>query len=155
MHNKAAALIIGHCVAAEALHQFSAQGGLNLLRLMCAPNGMRPHIRSWAQTGPALLARLRREAVAYPGSPSELLLREFLASDLFPPFEPGDVPLEAVIPVELDMRDARLRLFNTLTTLGTPQDITLQELRIECPFLPTRQPTAFCVDGRRSRQAPE
>jgi hypothetical protein len=31
-------------------------------------------------------------------------------------------------------RDATLRLFTTLATLGTPQDVTLQELRIECFF---------------------
>jgi hypothetical protein len=27
-----------------------------------------------------------------------------------------------------------LKLFTTIATLGTPQDITLQELRIECFF---------------------
>jgi len=27
-----------------------------------------------------------------------------------------------------------LDLFTTLTTLGTPQDVTLQEIRIECFF---------------------
>jgi hypothetical protein len=27
-----------------------------------------------------------------------------------------------------------MRFFSTVTTLGTPQDITLQEIRIECFF---------------------
>ena len=38
-------------------------------------------------------------------------------------------------------RDVSLRLFTTIATLGTPQDITLQELRIES-FFPMDEPTA-------------
>ena len=30
--------------------------------------------------------------------------------------------------------NTELKLFTTIATLGTPQDITLQELRIECFF---------------------
>jgi hypothetical protein len=38
-----------------------------------------------------------------------------------------------VVPIELRLPGSGLtaRLFSTITTLGTPQDITLQELRIE------------------------
>ena len=36
--------------------------------------------------------------------------------------------------LELEIGDEVLRLFNTLTTFGTPQDVTLQELRIEMSF---------------------
>jgi hypothetical protein len=45
----------------------------------------------------------------------------------------GVAPL--LIPLHLRQREKdqeiELRLFSTITTLGTPQDITLQELRIE------------------------
>ena len=30
--------------------------------------------------------------------------------------------------------DAGLRVFTTIATLGTPQDVTLQEIRVECFF---------------------
>lgn len=47
-----------------------------------------------------------------------------------------------------------LRLFTTIATLGTPQDITLQELRIES-FFPideaTRKP--FQMWAQRTQQA--
>jgi transcriptional regulator with XRE-family HTH domain len=133
--NQASSRIIARCVPEETLARFSRLGELNFLKLMCAPDGMRPRVRSWAHTGPALLARLRREAAAYPGSPSELLLRELLASNALPEFvESGDDPPEAVIPLELDVDGGCLRLFNTLTTFGAPQDVTLQELRIEMSF---------------------
>jgi hypothetical protein len=36
-----------------------------------------------------------------------------------------------VVPVEVRLGEVVARFFSTLTTLGAPQDITLQELRIE------------------------
>jgi MmyB-like transcription regulator ligand binding domain len=38
-------------------------------------------------------------------------------------------------------KDVSLSLFTAIVTLGTPQDITAQELRIEC-FFPMDDPTA-------------
>jgi hypothetical protein len=40
----------------------------------------------------------------------------------------------------------QLKLFTTIATLGTPQDITLQELRIEC-FFPMDAETANILRG--------
>jgi hypothetical protein len=45
-----------------------------------------------------------------------------------------DAPLSPAIALELQTDDGPLRLFNTLTTFGTPQDVTLQEVRIEMSF---------------------
>jgi transcriptional regulator with XRE-family HTH domain len=134
MHNRAAGRIFERSVAAPSLAEFSSPKGVNFLRLVCDPRGMRNRIRNWPHVGRALLARLRREALAYPGGPSELLLRDLLMHNQLPPFSAGEPPLEAVMPVELDLADDYLRLFNTLTTFGTPQDIVLQELRIEMSF---------------------
>jgi hypothetical protein len=36
--------------------------------------------------------------------------------------------------MEFAKGDTELRLFTTIATLGTPQDITLQEIRVECFF---------------------
>ena len=44
---------------------------------------------------------------------------------------PGEGP---VLPMEFRKNGIRLRLFTTIATLGTPRDITLQELRIESFF---------------------
>jgi transcriptional regulator with XRE-family HTH domain len=134
MHNRAAGRIFERSVAAPALAEFSSPKGLNFLRLVCDPRGMRNRIRNWPHVGRALLARLRREALAYPDGPSESLLRDLLTHNQLPQFSAGEPPLEAVMSVELDLGDDCLRLFNTLTTFGTPQDIVLQELRIEMSF---------------------
>jgi hypothetical protein len=39
-----------------------------------------------------------------------------------------------MLVLELRVGNARLRLFNTFTTFGTPQDVLLQELRIDMSF---------------------
>ena len=105
------------------------------IRLMFHPNGMKPHVRSWVRTAPILIGCLWREAAAYPGSPSKDLLRELLPGAPAA-FIPGvdDAPLAPTVALELEIGDELLRLFNTLTTFGTPQDVTLQELRIEMSF---------------------
>jgi transcriptional regulator with XRE-family HTH domain len=135
MKNDASKKIISHFLDEAALSQLSPDGRPNFMRTMFHPNGLRPHVRSWARTGPILIGRLRREAAAYPGSPSKNLLRELLQGTPTA-FIPGidDAPLVPTVALELEIGDEVLRLFNTLTTFGTPQDVTLQELRIEMSF---------------------
>ena len=48
--------------------------------------------------------------------------------------------LDPALSLELLVGEDRLRLFNTFTTFGTPQDTTLQELRIDLSF-PADEPT--------------
>jgi hypothetical protein len=60
------------------------------------------------------------------------LLHDLLPS--FPASFVGEEPLTPVIPMELEVDGKTLSLFNTLTTFGTPQDVTLQELRVEMSF---------------------
>jgi hypothetical protein len=136
MRNATSARVIASCVDEAEMARLSADGKLNFMRMMFAPNGMRAHILSWEHTAPALIARLRREANAQPASPSEQLLAELRATAVVPASAAdfGEQPLEPVIPLELGIGGVRLRLFNTITTFGTPQDITLQELRIEMSF---------------------
>lgn len=135
MKNRATSWLIAKCISEEALRRFTIRGKLNFLRLMCDGDGLRKHIRSWDSTGPALFARLRKEAAAFPGSPSSTLLREMLDGGVLPAFDASsEIPLEPVIPLAIMVDGNCLRLFNTLTTFGTPQDVTLQELRIEMSF---------------------
>lgn len=135
MRNAANERIVTRCVSAADLAVLSPGGQLNFMRLMFSPRGMRPRVGSWPTTAPYLMARLRREAAAAPGSPSDELLREL--SPHAPPIHVAndDGPLTPTAPLEIQLDDgAVLRLFNTLTTFGTPQDVTLDELRVEMSF---------------------
>jgi len=76
--NDASKRIISHFLDEPAMAQLSPDGRPNFMRMMFHPDGLRPHVRSWARTGPILIGRLRREAAAHPGSPSKSLLRELL-----------------------------------------------------------------------------
>jgi len=134
MQNAAASRIIAACVGRDALRQLFPDGVINFMQLMFSQKGLRPHILNWAHTRLALLNRLRREAAGKPNSPSGMLRRQF-DSDT-PRGEhmihgEGDEPM---LSLELGIGDARLRLFNTFTTFGTPQDVLLQELRIDMSF---------------------
>jgi transcriptional regulator with XRE-family HTH domain len=136
LRNTTSAHVMRSCADEAAIARLSPDGKLNFMRMMFAPQGMRAHVLSWAHTGPLLIARLRREANAQPGSPSEQLLTELCASGAVPASaaDCGEHVPEPVILLELAIGEARLRLFNMITTFGTPQDITLQELRIEMSF---------------------
>ena len=135
MRNEGAARFVSACLDERTVRALSADGALNLMRMMFEPKQMRPKIRNWAQVKPRLLARLRREAAGDPLSPSWSLLREFaLGTDWGESPGEGVEALTPVVPLEITIGGSALTLFNTITTFGTPQDIGLQELRIELSF---------------------
>ena len=148
LRNPASARIIRACVAPEAMADLMVDGELNFMRLMFSPSGMRPHVLSWHRTANYLIGRLRREATSDPGSPSARLLHEL--RPLVPPaphpaFDDPAPPPTA--PLELEVDGRQVRLFNTLATFGTPQDVTLQELRIEMSFPMDEASEEFLRDG--------
>jgi len=147
MRNEAASRILAYCVGSDALRQLFPDGAINFVELMFAPNGLQPHVVNWAHSRTALLRRLRREAAGNAGSASEALRRKFdhetpQASDIL--FHEESV--DPILPLELRVGDVRLRLFNTFTTFGTPQDVSLQELRIDMSF-PADEATRHFLDA--------
>jgi transcriptional regulator with XRE-family HTH domain len=110
----------------------------NVLRLMFDPAKLRAFVENWESVAEALIQRVHREAVGgAPDSRTAALLQELLSYPGVP--RRWQVPdLTAVsmpfLPVEFRTSDQVMRFFSTVTTLGTPQDITLQEIRIECFF---------------------
>jgi transcriptional regulator with XRE-family HTH domain len=110
----------------------------NVIRLMFDPDGVRAFVRNWEDVAEALIQRVHREAVggipdpettalleqalAYPGVPSEWRLPDFRA------------PPSPVVALDFAKDDLAVSYFSTVTTLGTPQDAMLQEIRIESFF---------------------
>lgn len=136
MQNSAASRIVAGCVEAGALRALSPDGPLNFMQLMFSPRGLRPRILNWAHTRAVLLNRLRRDSAGNPNSASQKLRRQ-LDQEAPPPgsvLASQDEPGDPLLPLELAVGGARLRLFNTFTTFGTPQDVMLQELRIDMSF---------------------
>ena len=129
----------------------------NFLRLMFAERGMHRRVMNWHKVGPALLARVRREARAFPGSPSEALFRELsMGADSVTGDATENDVLTPTIPLEIEVRaGVVLRLTNTLTTFGTPQDVSVQELRVEMSYPLDAATDAFLRDwaAREERRA--
>ena len=59
---------------------------------------------------------------------------------------PVDTIAAPVLPMHFRKGDVSLSLFTTIATLGTPQDVTVQELRIES-FFPMDHGTAAVLRG--------
>ena len=116
----------------------AANGPSNVIRLMFDPRGLRPLICNWPEVAEALVRRIHREAVG--GVPDEgivrLLEEIFAYPDVPPRWRSADpeAPVMPVVPVRFRKGERTFSFFSTVTTLGTPQDITLQEIRIECFF---------------------
>ncbi|MGA2649799.1 MAG: helix-turn-helix transcriptional regulator [Terracidiphilus sp.] len=107
----------------------------NLLDLLLDPIGIRPFVEDWEKVAAGLMQRVRREAVGQvlDAKLQDLLkrLREYPGvAALKPPF----APQSPVLPIVFRRGDQRFSYFSLITTVGTPQCITAQELRVECMF---------------------
>jgi transcriptional regulator with XRE-family HTH domain len=107
----------------------------NLLDLMFDPTGMRPFVEEWEKVAGGLLQRVRREAV---GQVLDAKLQELLKRLRQYPGVAGLktplAPQSPVLPITFRRGDERFSYFSLITTVGTPQCITAQELRVECMF---------------------
>jgi hypothetical protein len=102
---------------------------------MFDPAGMRPFVEEWEEVAAGLLQRVRREAVGQviDAGLAELLerLRKYPG---VPGLKPPLAPQIPVLPITFRRGDERFCYFSLITTVGTPQCITAQELRVECMF---------------------
>jgi transcriptional regulator with XRE-family HTH domain len=110
---------------------------INLADALVAPDVLRPFLVNWQDVVRYFIRSVEADAAA-DGTPesAELLdrllahkgVREALKKF---PLESGASP---VLPMHFRKHDVSLQLFTTIATLGTPQDITAQELRVESFF---------------------
>jgi len=117
---------------------------VNLAVALVSPDGLRPFIANWEEVALYFLRGVQADAIADGTEETAALLARLLAVPGVPALSQVPPPAEPEAPVlEIHFRrgDASLRLFTTIATLGTPHDVTLQEIRIES-FFPADEPTA-------------
>jgi transcriptional regulator with XRE-family HTH domain len=123
----------------------------NLLRLTLHPDGIRARTTNWIEVAAALLLRLERERNHRPADVDlDELYHEMVAypgvAELRSHPRP-EATSELVVPLRLTTADgAELSLLTTISILGSPNDVTLDELRLET-FLPADQPSSEILDG--------
>lgn len=117
----------------------------NVLRLMFDPEGLRPAVEDWETVAAALIERVHREAV---GGTLDAEGKALVADLLSYPDVPArwraldaSMPLLPVLPITFRHQHERYRYFSAVTVLGTAQDVTVQELRVES-FFPLDDATA-------------
>nr|WP_255672199.1 helix-turn-helix transcriptional regulator [Glycomyces amatae] len=104
---------------------------VNMLELGLHPQGLRSRIANLDQVRAVLRARLSRQLERTRDPELAALYEAYLAPGVAD--GEGGVPVEDEITTPMVIRHGRreLRLFSTVTTFGTPQDITLEEVSIE------------------------
>lgn len=128
--------------AAERVNAFVLHGRSsahrNMIRQFFDPADLRAAVVNWEEVAGELIHHLHEQATA---NPTDATLRSLLDDVLRYPDvparwrnrDPGTAPSPLLTTVL--RRDAEeLRFFSTITTFGTPRDITIDELHIECCF---------------------
>ncbi|WP_422032974.1 helix-turn-helix domain-containing protein [Reyranella sp.] len=110
----------------------------NLLRWILDPKALRLKISNWEEVARYLVSTTYAEILAAGGEPRALaFIEEIMAYPDVPAsfrklrFEERPGP---VLTVDYLVGGKALSVFTTIATLGTPQDITLQEVRVESFF---------------------
>jgi transcriptional regulator with XRE-family HTH domain len=122
------------------------RGKNNIALMLFSAQGLRPAIENWAEVASKVVRRLRGElsSAANRDAADELVLQQTAAVEMeLGPREPPSPQRSILVPVRFRRDDLVLEMFTTITTVGTPLDITLQELRIESLFPAT-------AEGRRA-----
>jgi transcriptional regulator with XRE-family HTH domain len=117
---------------------------INLADALVAPDVLRPSLVNWAEVVRYFIRSVEADAAADGLIETANLLERLMGyAGVRHALHPGSENVAAgpVLAMHFQKKEASLRLFTTIATLGTPQDVTLQELRIEC-FFPMDKATA-------------
>lgn len=115
---------------------------INLVRLGLDPRGFAPLVVNLADVRVVFRSRIRRQLAVAPDAELTAIYEELLEPD------PEDassrsVESDVVIPMIIRFDGRELRLFSTITTFGTPMDITLDEVAIESYYPADAESAAY------------
>ncbi|MFP2929576.1 helix-turn-helix domain-containing protein [Pyxidicoccus sp. 3LG] len=120
----------------------------NMLRHIFDPNDLRQALANWEEVAGDLIRHLHHavaaaptdataralldEVLGYPGVPTRWRTREL------------GTATSPLLTTVFRREGQELRFFSTLTTFGTPRDVTIDELHIECCFPEDDATTELC-----------
>lgn len=109
----------------------------NLADALASPDVFRPYVENWDQAVRHFVRSVEADSFADGSAETAALLERLLGyRGVRLALRQADAGSQAgpVLPLHFRKGRSSLRTFTTLTTLGTAQDVTLQELRIEAFF---------------------
>jgi len=140
--------VAASAMAARFLRDPASVAGRSAMEILFSPAGLQPSVLNWERLSSLLLMRLFRDSVSPTGTQA---LRDLLDRLLEMPATPrnwrelaSQEPAGPTLDMELRKDGVTCRFFTTVTTFGTPQDVTLQELRIEQYFPADDETDAVC-----------
>jgi transcriptional regulator with XRE-family HTH domain len=120
----------------------------NMLRQIFDPADLRMAVANWDEVARDLIRHLHNEVAA---TPTDATARALLDEVLAYPGVPArwrrrelDASPSPLLTTLLRRDEHSFRFFSTITTFGTPRDVTLDELRIECCFPDDETTAALC-----------
>ncbi|NIB42775.1 helix-turn-helix domain-containing protein [Pseudomaricurvus alkylphenolicus] len=141
MQNNAAGLMMALGEGIDQSQFIGTGGELNLALMTLHPQGFRRYISNWAEAAPPFVQRLKADAAASGDREVKDMIQQLLSlTEMDHITASPSSSLLPILPLELDLGDLHLSLFSVISTFGTPQDITTDELRIEA-FYPTDDAT--------------
>jgi transcriptional regulator with XRE-family HTH domain len=118
---------------------------VNLVRLGLDPRGFARMVVNLADVRAVFRTRISRQLATAPDPELTALYDELLAP------EPDDasrqrIDTDVMIPMILRFGGRELRLFSTITTFGTPMDITIDEIAIESYYPADAESAAYFTE---------
>lgn len=140
---------------ATVWRKVAPDGRRNILKMIFHSDGLRPYIRNFDDVARMLLGYVQREA-AQSAAAAEILQEVLRESDL-PRRLRATEPLPQPTPVfatHFEVNGAKLSLFTMISTFGTPQDVTAEELRVGS-FYPADDESEAFLRNLASQPLPE
>lgn len=127
-------------VAADLLHP-----PINMVRLALDPRGLAPLVVNLTDVRALFRTRIRRQIAAAPDVELTALYEEVLASDSESETD-SSIESDVVIPMILRLGGREVRMFSTITTFGTPMDVTLDEIAVESYYPADAESAAYFTE---------
>ncbi|MFG3596339.1 helix-turn-helix domain-containing protein [Bradyrhizobium sp. RDI18] len=110
---------------------------VNLADALVGPDGLKPHLRNWPEVVRHFIRSIEADAAVDGWPETAALLKRLLGyrgvrAALRQESAGGDAG--PVLPMHFHKDGKEITLFTTIATLGTPQDVTAAEIRIESFF---------------------
>ena len=126
---------------------------VNLIRLGLDPRGLASLVVNLADVRAVFRSRVARQLASAPDPSLAALYEELLRPGPADPAGPR-AETDVVIPMVLRLDGREVRLFSTITTFGTPVDITIDEIAVESYYPADAESAAYFTEwpaatGRR------
>ena len=122
----------------------------NVYELYFSEDGLKPYIHNWQETTAAMLNHVQQEILAIPlGSRGydlfSRLERENKLPENWRELSQQESEINSIFNFHFRKGDIEMRFFSTYATFGSPRDVALQDIRIECFFPSDAETQRLCA----------